>query len=260
MPSFRQQQNFQQGLLFLQNLYKKTGMNELTLRQQEIFAFLKAWIAENGMPPTRAEMCAAMGFRSPNAAEEHLRALERKGVIEMLAGSSRGIRIREGGAMGSEAANDEEGGMPLIGKVAAGSPILAQENVIGRYPVSPLMFKPKADYLLKVSGMSMKDVGIMDGDWLAVHKTNQARTGRGPTAPRPRFPATPGSGADRGQRRSSGARPKLAPGRSTRRFAGRFDRWTTPCAGSPARRRPTVGSAAYLDGRSRPDGRSAWAG
>ena len=169
---------FSRGLHFSQNLYKKTGMNELTSRQQEILAFLKAWIAENGMPPTRAEMCSAMGFRSPNAAEEHLRALERKGAIEMLAGSSRGIRIREGGAMGSEAVNDEEGGMPLIGRVAAGSPILAQENVVGRYPVSPLMFKPKADYLLKVTGMSMKDVGIMDGDWLAIHKTTQARTGQ----------------------------------------------------------------------------------
>ena len=153
-------------------------MNELTARQQEILAFLKAWIAENGMPPTRAEMCGALGFRSPNAAEEHLRTLERKGAIEMLAGSSRGIRIRVGGAMGSEAVNGEEGGMPLIGKVAAGSPILAQENVVGRYPVSPLMFKPKADYLLKVAGMSMKDIGIMDGDWLAIHKTTQARTGQ----------------------------------------------------------------------------------
>ena len=159
-------------------LYKNTDMNELTARQQEILAFLKAWIAENGMPPTRAEICGALGFRSPNAAEEHLRALERKGAIEMLAGSSRGIKIRDGGAMGSEAANDEEGGMPLIGKVAAGSPILAQENVVGRYPVSPLMFKPKADYLLKVTGMSMKDVGIMDGDWLAIHKTSQARNGQ----------------------------------------------------------------------------------
>ncbi len=153
-------------------------MNQLTPRQQEILAFLKAWIQENGMPPTRAEICSALGFKSPNAAEEHLRALERKGAIEMLPGSSRGIRIRDGGAMGSEAANDEEGGMPLIGKVAAGSPILAQENVVGRYPVSPLMFKPKADYLLAVSGMSMKDVGIMDGDWLAVHKTNAARSGQ----------------------------------------------------------------------------------
>lgn len=150
-------------------------MENLTPRQQEILVFLKDWIAEHSMPPTRAEMCAALGFRSPNAAEEHLRALERKGAIEMMAGSSRGIRIMSGE---DDAANDEEHGLPLIGKVAAGSPILAQENVTGRYPVSPLMFKPRADYLLKVAGMSMKDVGIMDGDWLAIHKTNQARNGQ----------------------------------------------------------------------------------
>lgn len=150
-------------------------MENLTPRQQEILDFLKDWIAENSMPPTRAEMCAALGFRSPNAAEEHLRTLERKGAIEMLAGSSRGIRILNGE---DDAANDEEYGLPLIGKVAAGAPILAQENIMGRYPVSPLMFKPRADYLLRVAGMSMKDVGIMDGDWLAVHKTNQARNGQ----------------------------------------------------------------------------------
>jgi repressor LexA len=150
-------------------------MENLTPRQQEILAFLKNWIAQHNMPPTRAEMCAALGFRSPNAAEEHLRALERKGAIEMMPGSSRGIRIMNGD---TDAANDEEHGLPLIGKVAAGSPILAQENVMGRYPVSPLMFKPRADYLLRVNGMSMKDVGIMDGDWLAVHKTNQAITGQ----------------------------------------------------------------------------------
>ena len=149
-------------------------MENLTVRQQEILDFLKQWIAENNMPPTRAEMCGALGFRSPNAAEEHLRALERKGAIEMLPGASRGIRI-----MGDDdAANDEEFGLPLVGRVAAGSPILAQENVVGRYPVSPLMFKPRADYLLKVSGQSMKDIGIMDGDWLAVHRTTQVRTGQ----------------------------------------------------------------------------------
>ena len=149
-------------------------MENLTVRQQEILDFLKQWIAENNMPPTRAEMCGALGFRSPNAAEEHLRALERKGAIEMLPGASRGIRI-----MGDDdAANDEEFGLPLVGRVAAGSPILAQENVVGRYPVSPLMFKPRADYLLKVSGQSMKDIGIMDGDWLAVHRTTQVSTGQ----------------------------------------------------------------------------------
>jgi repressor LexA len=149
-------------------------MESLTSRQQEILDFLKQWIQENGMPPTRAEMCSALGFRSPNAAEEHLRALQRKGAIEMLPGSSRGIRV-----MGEDdASNDEEFGLPLIGKVAAGSPILAQENMVGRYPVSPLMFQPRADYLLQVKGMSMKDVGIMDGDWLAVHKTQNARNGQ----------------------------------------------------------------------------------
>jgi repressor LexA len=149
-------------------------MDNLTTRQQEILDFLKQWIAENGMPPTRAEMCASLGFRSPNSAEEHLRALQRKGAIEMLAGSSRGIRI-----MGEDdASNDEEFGLPLIGKVAAGSPMLAQENMVGRYPVSPLMFQPRADYLLQVKGMSMKDVGIMDGDWLAVHKTQTAQSGQ----------------------------------------------------------------------------------
>lgn len=149
-------------------------MDTLTPRQQEILDFLKQWIAENGMPPTRAEICASLGFRSPNAAEEHLRVLARKGAIEMMPGASRGIRI-----MGDDvAANDEEFGLPLIGRVAAGSPILAQENIIGRHPVSPLMFQPRADYLLQAKGMSMKDIGIMDGDWLAVHRTPNVRNGQ----------------------------------------------------------------------------------
>jgi len=149
-------------------------MDPLTPRQQEILTFLKDWIAEHGMPPTRLEICASLGFRSPNAAEEHLRTLERKGAIEIAPGSSRGIRI-----LGEDRAeNDEEYGLPLIGKVAAGSPMLAQENFAGRYPVSPLLFTPKADYLLQVSGLSMKDIGIMDGDWLAIHKTAQAQNGQ----------------------------------------------------------------------------------
>ena len=149
-------------------------MENLTPRQQEILDFLREWIAEHGMPPTRLEMCASLGFRSPNAAEEHLRTLERKGAIEIAPGSSRGIRILSE----DRESNDEEYGLPLIGRVAAGSPMLAQENFVGRYPVSPLLFQPKADYLLQVSGQSMKDVGIMDGDWLAIHKTAQARTGQ----------------------------------------------------------------------------------
>lgn len=149
-------------------------MENLTPRQQEILDFLREWIAEHGMPPTRLEICASLGFRSPNAAEEHLRTLERKGAIEVVPGSSRGIRILSE----SRQSNDEEYGLPLVGRVAAGSPMLAQENSLGRYPVSPLLFKPKADYLLQVSGQSMKDVGIMDGDWLAIHKTAQANTGQ----------------------------------------------------------------------------------
>ena len=141
-------------------------MNELTARQQEILAFLKAWIAENGMPPTRAEICAALGFRSPNAAEEHLRALERKGAIEMLAGASRGIRLTQ--ALG----------LPLVGRVAAGSPLLAIENIETHYQLDPQLFTPRADYLLKVRGLSMRDAGILDGDLLAVHRAREARSGQ----------------------------------------------------------------------------------
>src|SRR5258706_15141824 len=112
-------------------------MDNLTPRQQEILDFLKDWIAQHNMPPTRAEMCAALGFRSPNAAEEHLRALERKGAIEMMAGSSRGIRILSGEG---DAANDEEHGLPLIGKGAAGPPIPAPGQIQGRHPAPPLRF------------------------------------------------------------------------------------------------------------------------
>ncbi len=241
----------------------------LTARQQELLTLIKAWLVERGMPPTRAEICAALGFRSPNAAEEHLRALQRKGAIEMMPGASRGIRVvetmeeserfrddsideedttaesgnpngnsakpytidarstrivtaqgavnakagagtevgtgtassvmnlgksknsRTGSTTSNSAGNaannithlpahaaNEEYSLPLIGKVAAGQPIMAQENYSGRYPVSPLLFSPRADYLLQVSGLSMKDIGIMDGDWLAIHKTEQARNGQ----------------------------------------------------------------------------------
>ncbi|MBL8512238.1 MAG: transcriptional repressor LexA [Betaproteobacteria bacterium] len=149
-------------------------MEKLTERQQEVLDFLQHWIAEYGMPPTRQEISRALGFRSANSAEEHLRVLARKGFIEMLPGSSRGIRIVPPEA----AANDDEFSLPLVGRVAAGQPILAQENFSGRYPISPLLFKPKADYLLQVVGMSMKDIGIMEGDWLAVHKTSQVRNGQ----------------------------------------------------------------------------------
>ena len=141
-------------------------MDELTARQQEILRMIREFMEDSGFPPTRAEICRAMGFRSPNAAEEHLRTLERKGVIEMLAGASRGIRLKE------------NLGLPLIGRVAAGSPILAEQNVEAHLQLDPQLFKPRADYLLRVRGMSMRDAGILDGDLLAVHRTHEARSGQ----------------------------------------------------------------------------------
>jgi len=148
-------------------------MKKLTNRQAEILQLIKDNISVTGMPPTRAEIAKQLGFKSANAAEEHLKALAKKGAIEIIPGTSRGIRLI------NNAANDEEkAGLPLIGQVAAGEPILAQEHVEAHYQVDPNMFHPSADYLLRVNGMSMKDIGIMDGDLLAVHKTNQAREGQ----------------------------------------------------------------------------------
>jgi repressor LexA len=141
-------------------------MKELTPRQAEILQLIRDTIEGTGFPPTRMEISRMLGFASPNAAEEHLRALERKGVIEVLDGTARGIRLKE--ALG----------LPLVGRVAAGSPILAEEHIVGRYSVDPGLFSPRADYLLKVRGMSMRDAGILDGDMLAVHKTGEARTGQ----------------------------------------------------------------------------------
>jgi repressor LexA len=141
-------------------------MEELTKRQQEILHMIRDFIADSGFPPTRAEICSAMGFNSPNAAEEHLRTLERKGAIEMLAGASRGIRLKA------------ETGLPLIGRVAAGSPLLAIENIEMHCQVDAQLFKPRADYLLKVRGLSMRDAGILDGDLLAVHRAHEARSGQ----------------------------------------------------------------------------------
>ncbi len=145
----------------------------LTARQQEIFDFVKNHIETTGMPPTRVEIAREIGFKSPNAAEEHLKALARKGYIEMLSGTSRGIRI----LVEDEAAN-EDVGLPLIGKVAAGTPIEAIEHIEKHYPVNGAMFSPHADYLLKVNGNSMENIGILDGDLLAVHKTNSVRNGQ----------------------------------------------------------------------------------
>ncbi|EKO3566745.1 MULTISPECIES: transcriptional repressor LexA [Vibrio] len=149
-------------------------MKPLTPRQQQVFELIKSKIEETGMPPTRAEIARELGFRSANAAEEHLKALARKQVIEIVPGASRGIRILLG------AANDAEQdlGLPLIGRVAAGEPILAQEHIEAHYHVDPSMFRPQADFLLRVQGESMKDIGIMDGDLLAVHKTQDVRNGQ----------------------------------------------------------------------------------
>lgn len=149
-------------------------MIKLTQRQSEVMDTIREFIDETGFPPTRAEIADKLGFRSPNAAEEHLKALCKKGAIEMLPGASRGIRI----IGDSEASSDSEQGIPIIGKVAAGNPILAQENISSRVQIPANMFSPPADYFLSVNGMSMKDVGILEGDLLAVHKTTAVRNGQ----------------------------------------------------------------------------------
>lgn len=146
---------------------------QLTERQQEIFDFVKNHISTTGMPPTRVEIAREIGFKSPNAAEEHLKALARKGYIEMLSGTSRGIRIL---VNDEEAANEDS--LPLVGRVAAGTPIEAIEHIEEHYPVSGTMFNPTADYLLRVNGNSMENIGILDGDLLAVHKTKVAKNGQ----------------------------------------------------------------------------------
>ncbi|MFT4937993.1 MAG: repressor LexA [Paraglaciecola sp.] len=148
-------------------------MRPLTLRQEEVLQLIKTTMIDTGMPPTRAEIARELGFKSANAAEEHLKALARKGVIEILPGTSRGIKL-------NIPLDDqlEDLGLPLIGRVAAGEPILAEEHVEGHYKVDPSLFKPSADFLLRVSGMSMKDIGILDGDLLAVHSTTDVHNGQ----------------------------------------------------------------------------------
>ena len=140
-------------------------MAQLTERQAEILEVLREYIAENGRPPSRPELAKLLGIASTNAVFKHLDALARKGAIELVPNAARGIRILAGH------------GLPLIGRVAAGAPMLALENMLGRYPVDPSLFNPRADYLLQVRGLSMKDEGILDGDWLVVHRTSQARNG-----------------------------------------------------------------------------------
>ncbi len=142
-------------------------MIKLTERQQRVLDYVRSAIEDTGFPPTRAEIAKELGFRSPNAAEEHLKALARKGAIEMIPGASRGIRIIE----------EESLGLPIVGRVAAGEPILAQEHIEDYCTIAPEFFHPKADFLLEVQGDSMINIGIHDGDYIAVHKTNTARNG-----------------------------------------------------------------------------------
>jgi repressor LexA len=158
----------------------------LTARQQQVLQLVQRAIARTGAPPTRAELAAQLGFKSANAAEEHLRALARKGVIELVSGASRGIRLK-GAARAAAGLRDTfslalpgmaQLALPLVGRVAAGSPILAQEHVEQTYHVEAGLFTPRPDYLLRVRGMSMRDAGIMDGDLLAVQSTREARNGQ----------------------------------------------------------------------------------
>jgi len=150
-------------------------MEELTARQSEVLKLVRELTEVSGYPPTRAEIAEKMGFRSVNAAEQHLRALEKKGAIEIAAGSSRGIKVRDSRPASRLGRLLE---LPVIGRVAAGSPILAEEHVQERFQVDPNLFTPRADYLLRVRGMSMRDAGILEGDLLAVHRTQEARSGQ----------------------------------------------------------------------------------
>ena len=161
---------------------------KLTDRQQQILDLIQSAIARTGAPPTRAEIASELGFKSANAAEEHLQALARKGAIELVSGTSRGIRLRSDALrsinesrsqqLASSLATLAQLALPLIGRVAAGSPILAQEHVDKTYYVESSLFQRKPDYLLKVRGMSMRDAGIMDGDLLAVQTTKDAKNGQ----------------------------------------------------------------------------------
>jgi len=141
-------------------------MRPLTARQAEVLQLIRDFVQSTGFPPTRADIAQVLGFKSANAAEDHLKALARKEYIELLPGASRGIRLAEGT------------GLPVIGRVAAGSPILAEAHVQDRLQIDPALFSPYADYLLKVRGTSMRDIGIREGDLLAVHSTSEVRSGQ----------------------------------------------------------------------------------
>ena len=143
-------------------------MKPLTPRQNQILEMIRGFISEHGIPPTRMEIANDLGFKSPNAAEDHLRSLQKKGVIELIPGSSRGIRLID--------SLREQIGLPLVGKVAAGNPILSEENIEAHYKIDPNIFHPTPHYLLRVEGMSMMDIGILDNDLVAVHRTSEIRS------------------------------------------------------------------------------------
>ena len=143
-------------------------MRQLTPRQSQILEMIQGFIAETGMPPTRAEIASELGFKSANAAEEHLRALQKKGALDLVPGASRGIQLKD--------SLRKQMGLPLVGRVAAGSPMLAEEHIETHYKLDPALFNPKPHYLLRVHGMSMKDAGILDGDLVAVHRTPEVRS------------------------------------------------------------------------------------
>ncbi len=161
---------------------------KLTARQQQILDLIQSAIARTGAPPTRAEIASELGFKSANAAEEHLQALARKGMIELVSGTSRGIRLKSDTLRALNESRIKQYSLPLpglaqlalplVGRVAAGSPILAQEHVDQTYYVESSLFQRRPDYLLKVRGMSMRDIGIMDGDLLAVQMAKDAKNGQ----------------------------------------------------------------------------------
>ncbi len=161
---------------------------KLTERQQQVYDLVRTAMERTGSPPTRAEIATALGFKSANAAEEHLQALARKGVIELVGGTSRGIRLQSDTLRDLNRRREQQFSLPLpslsqltlplVGRVAAGSPILAQEHITEQYQVETSLFSRKPDYLLKVRGMSMRDAGILDGDLLAVQRASEARNGQ----------------------------------------------------------------------------------
>ena len=144
----------------------------LTARQQRVLDWIRNHLETVGRPPTRAEIAAGLGFSTASSAEDHLRALEKKGVLEIEAGASRGLRLKNVPGVAVD------GTLPLVGRVAAGAPLLAVEHIEARYRIDPDLFAPRADYLLRVDGLSMRDAGILPGDWLAVHHSAEARSGQ----------------------------------------------------------------------------------